>query len=41
MDPAQLAEGERGVRERLKRSRGVEPAGSTPIPLFYERRISA
>jgi DNA-binding NarL/FixJ family response regulator len=41
MDPAQLAEGERGVRERLKTSRGVEPAGSTPIPFFYERRISA
>lgn len=41
MDPAQLAEAERGVHERLKRSRAVEPAGSTPIPFFYERRISA
>lgn len=39
MNPAQLAEAERRVRELLSKSRAIKPSSSTRISLAYERRM--
>lgn len=41
MNPAQLAEAERRVRERLDKSRRIEPSPSTQASVVYERSVGA
>jgi len=42
MSPAQLAEAERQVRERLDKSRKIKPPHSTETSaLLFERRVGA
>jgi DNA-binding NarL/FixJ family response regulator len=41
MSPAQLAEAEHQIRERLNKSRRIEPRASTEGPSLYERSVGA